>query len=118
MIKQYDAVGHIFLKAVTGQRAFAAFTGYDSCNPAVLEPSEQPAQFRTQDPVIRQAGEQSLERIQNDSFCANGVDGVTQADKEPFEIVCAGLLDLAPLDMDVINAEFFLLDEFIEIKAQ
>ena len=36
------------------------------------------------------------------------VDGVAQADEQPFEVVLAGLLDLAALDVDVVDGELLL----------
>ena len=58
-----------------------------------------------QDAVIRQAGKQRLDGIQHHAFGADGFDGVAQAQEQPFEIVFAGLLDLAAFDVDVIEGQ-------------
>ena len=49
-------------------------------------------------PLVGQPAEQRLDRVEHDALGADRVDRVAQADEQPFEIVLAGLLDLAALD--------------------
>ena len=57
--------------------------------------------------MIRQSGEQRLERIEHDALGADRVDRVLEPDEQSFQIVFAGLLDLAALDVDVSRATIF-----------
>ena len=43
-------------------------------------------------------------RVQHDALGADRVDGVAEPDEQAFEVVLAGLLDLAALDVDVVDA--------------
>ncbi len=50
-------------------------------------------QFRTENRVVREAREERLQRVQDDALGSDGVDGVSQADKEPLQIVFARFLE-------------------------
>ena len=103
VVEQDDAVGDVLLQALAGERALAALAGDDRRDALVLEPAEQAAQLRAEDRGVGQAAEERLERVEHDALGADGVDGVAEADEQPFEVVLAGLLDLAPLDVDVVD---------------
>ena len=46
------------------------------------------------------------------------VDGVAQADEEAFEVVLAGLLDLAPLDVDEVHQQLVLLGQILQVEPE
>src|SRR2546427_6251111 len=49
MVQQDHAIGDVLFQSVTGQRAVgSAFAGNDSGEIAVVQPTEQPAQFSSQ----------------------------------------------------------------------
>ncbi len=52
---------------------------------------------------FRQAAEERLDGVEHHALGADRVDGVAQADEQPFEVVLAGLLDLAALDVHVVD---------------
>ena len=118
LVENNHAIGHIFFQPVPRDRRLALFAGNDGRHAAILQPAEQPAQLRAQDGVIWQSGEQRLDRVEHDAFRADGIDGVAETDEEPFEIVLAGLLDLAAFDMDVIEQDHFLRGELVQIEAE
>src|ERR1043165_1699241 len=43
---------------------------------------------------------------------------MTQADEQSFEVVLPRLLDLAPLDVNVVYRQLFFLDQVTEVKAE
>ena len=46
------------------------------------------------------------------------LDRVVDADEESFEVVLASLLDLAPLDVNVIDHQLLLVDQVVEVEAE
>ncbi len=103
MIEEDYGVRHIFFESLSRESAAAAFSRYDGGQSLVLQPAEQSAQLCTQHAGIRQAGEQGLDRIQHNALRADRAHGVLEPDKQSFEVVCAGLFDLAPLDANVVD---------------
>ena len=118
MIQDDDAIRDIFFQTVPRERPIAAFPGDDCGHPFLLEPAEQPPQFGPQDGRIRKAGEEGLDRIQQDPLGPDRVDGVSQANEEPVQVVFAGLFDLAPLDANVIQGELLLTHQVVEVETQ
>src|SRR5262249_42745763 len=49
---------------------------------------------------------------------SDGINGMPQADEETFEVVLAGFVDLASLDMDVVDQDFFLSDKLIQVETE
>lgn len=43
--------------------------------------------------------------IEHDAFCANRIDGQTDADEQAFQVVFAGLFDFATFDVDMVDQE-------------
>ena len=118
VVEQDDAVGDVLFEAVAGERALAPLAGDDGGNALVLQPAEQPAQLGAQDALVRQAAEQGLQGVEDDAPGADRVDGVAQADEQPVEVVLAGLLDLAALDLDVVERKQVPGDQVVEVEAQ
>ena len=118
MVEQDHAIGDVLFQAVPGQRALAALAGDDGGDALVLEPAEQAAQLGPQDARVRQAAEQRLDGVQHDPLGPDGVDGVAEADEQPFEVVVAGFLDLAALDAHEIHDDLLLLDQLVEVEAE
>ena len=118
VVEQDDAVGDVLLQPLAGERAVAALAGDDGGHALVLEPAEQPAQLRAQDGGVGQAAEERLDGVEHDALGADRVDGVAQADEQAFEVVLAGLLDLAALDVDVIDQQLLLLGQVLQVEAE
>src|SRR5258706_8044985 len=93
VIEEDDTISDVFLQAVTGEGAFASFAGDNGSNLFIFEPAEEAAEFSAQDALVRQGSEESFDGIQNDTFGANGLDGVVEADEEAFQIILAGFLN-------------------------
>ena len=74
----------------------------------LFEPAEQPPQFGPQDGRVREAGEEGFNRIQDDPLGPDRVDGVAQANEQALQVILARLLDLAPLDANVVQGELLL----------
>ena len=53
--------------------------------------------------LVREAAEQRLDRVEHDALGADRVDRVAEADEQAFEVVLARLLDLAALDVHVVD---------------
>ena len=104
-------VGDVFLEAVARERALAAFAGNHDREVAIAQPAEQPAQLRAEDRLVLQAGEQRLDGVQDDALGAHRRDGVIEADEEALEVVLTGLLDLAAVDVDVVDDQPLPLDQ-------
>ena len=98
--------------------AVAALAGDDGGHALVLEPAEQAAQLGAQDGVVGQAGEQRLERVQHHALGADGVDRVTEPDEQSFQVVLAGLLDLAALDVDIVQHDFPALGQTFQVESE
>ena len=118
MIQDDDAIGDIFFQSVPGERSVALFPGDDRRHALLLEPTEQPPQFGPQDGRVREAGEQGFNRVQDDPLGPNRVDGVPETNEQAFQVILACLLDLAPLDANVIQREFLLAHQFVQVEAQ
>ena len=90
----------------------------DRRNLLVLEPAEQPPQLRAEDRGVVQPAKEGLDRVQHNALGADRINGVAQPDEEAFEVILAGLLDLAPLDVDVVHQEFVLADQLLQVEAE
>ena len=82
VIEQDDAVGDELLEALTREMMLAALTGDDRRDAAVLQPSEQPPQFRAQNRLVRQAREDRLDRVEHEALRADRANGFVEADEE------------------------------------
>ena len=79
---------------------------------------EEPAQLGAQDRMIGQPGEERLDGVEHHAFGTDGIDGEAEADEQPLQIILAGLLDLAALNADMLEHEFFLGDELVQVEAE
>jgi hypothetical protein len=118
VIEHDDAVGDVLLESVTGEGAIAPLARDHGRDPAILEPTEQPAQFGAQDGGVGQSGEQCLDGIQHDPLGADRVDGIAQPDEQPLRDRIRRLLDLAALDSDVVEQQSLVRHELVEIEAE
>ncbi len=118
MIQHDDAIGDIFFQSVPGQRPITPFPGDDCRDALPLEPAEQPPQFGAQDGRVGEAGEEGFNRVQHDPLGPDRVDGMPQAHEQTLQVILARLLDLAPLDVDVIHRELLLTHQFVQVEAQ
>ena len=54
----------------------------------------------------------------DDPLGADRVDGVAEPDEQRLEVVVAGLLDVLPLDLDVVDDELAVGAELLEVPAE
>src|SRR5262249_20270392 len=118
VVEQDHRVRDVFLEALPRQGALTALAGDDGRHALVLQPAEQAAQLGAEDRLVRQAREERLDRVEHDALGADRIDREPEPDEEPFEIVVAGLLDLAALDLDVIEHDLLLLDQRRQVEAE
>ncbi len=118
VIQQDDAVGHVLLEAVAGQALLPALGGDDGRHAPVLEPAEEAAKLGPEDGLVRQAREEGLHRVEDDAPRPHGLDGVSEPRKETLEVVLARLLDLASLDVYVIDGEFLPPCEGFDVEPE
>ena len=107
MVQQDHAVGDVLLEAVAGQSVPSPRSPVmTAVTPLSLSQRNSRRSSARRMASLDQAGEQRLDGVQDDALRADRVDGVAQADEQALEVVFAGLLDLAALDADVIEASF------------
>eukprot|EP00825_Cyclidium_porcatum_P000562 TRINITY_DN10187_c0_g1_i3.p4 TRINITY_DN10187_c0_g1~~TRINITY_DN10187_c0_g1_i3.p4 ORF type:complete len:140 (-),score=5.72 TRINITY_DN10187_c0_g1_i3:93-512(-) len=116
VVESDDAVCDILFKAVLGDRPVTAFARDDCCHAPFFQPEEEPAQFRPEDRFVGKAGEEGFQRVNGDPFCTDFVDHCAEPDEQAFEVILAGLFDLGSVDGDVVEDQFFLADEFVEVE--
>src|SRR6185369_9989210 len=100
------------------ESAVTAFGGDDGGDALLLEPTEEAAEFGSQDGDVRQAAEQRLQSVEDHSLGADGINGIAQTDEQSFEVVLACLRNLAAFDANVVDRELLFLDEVIEVEAE
>src|SRR5215204_6550823 len=108
MIEKNDAVGHVLFETVACQRSVAPLAGDDRSHSFVFKPAKKAAEFSTNNGFIRQGGEERFECIEDDALRSNCIDSVSEAKKQSFEIVFTSLLNLRPLDEDVVKQQLLL----------
>ena len=113
-----DAVGHVLLEAVAGERALAPLGGHDGGHAPGLEPAEQAAQLGPELGGVVEGGEQHLQGVQDDPLRPHLVDGEADPDEERLEVVVAGLVDPLALDLDVVDDQHSLRAQPVEVPAQ
>ncbi len=118
MIEDDHAVGDVFFQAVARERTVSAFARNDGSHPLILQPPEETAKLSPQDCRIRQAGKENLDRVDDDALGPDGVNRMSEADEESFQIVFAGLLDLAALDMDMVDEDLLGSGKAVQVKAE
>src|SRR5262249_50942804 len=106
------------LGGLPGQFPRAPRAGDDRRHAPSLQPAEQAAQPGAEDRLVRQAREERLDRVEHDALGADRVDGEPEPDEEPLEIVIARLLDLAALDLHVVEHDLLFLDQPRQIEAE
>jgi hypothetical protein len=115
--QEQHRVGDVFLNTAAGQGPLASLSG-DQCGDAlVLQPPEEAAQLGAQDDLVGERREQNLHRVQYDPF-APTESMACQADKEALQIVLAGLLDHAALDIGEIHGQQLLFLQVRQVETQ
>ena len=118
VVEQDHAIGDVLLETVAGERVLAALAGDDRGDAAVLQPAEQAPQLGPEDGVVGEAGEERLDGVEHDPLGADRVDGMAEADEQALEVVLAGLLDLAALDVDEVERDLLLPHQLVEVEAE
>ncbi len=86
-----------------GREACCVVPVMNAVIPRSFSQRKREAQFHAEDPVIGQP-----------ALRPEGLDGVPEPDKEPLQITFAPLLDLAALEVDVIERDLFLLHQLVQ----
>src|SRR5688572_21810734 len=68
--------------------------------------------------MVWQRTEKYLNSIQNHPPGANGIDRMTQADEESFQVIFSRLCDLAAVKLNMIDDQFFLLFQSVQVKTK
>lgn len=118
VVEEDDAVGDVLLEALPREGAVAALGGDDRGDPAVLQPAEEAAELGAEDGLVGEAREERLQGVEDDAPRAHRVDGEREADEEPVEVELPRLLDLGPLDADVLDDDPALGREAVEVEAE
>jgi hypothetical protein len=118
VVEDDDAVGDVLFEPVAGEEPLAPFGGDDGGDALVLEPAEEAAQFGAEDGGVGEAREEGFEGVEHDALRPDRVDRQAEPDEQPLEVVLAGLLDLVPLNVDVVDGELVLADEVVEVVAE
>jgi len=118
VVEQNDAVGHVFRQPVAGQLPLPALSGDDRRHAFVLEPAKESTQLGAQNGLVGQAGEKHLERIEHDALGADGIDRMVEPDEQSLQIIHAARLDLAALDMHVIESDFFAPNQAGKVEPE
>src|SRR5690349_2072207 len=103
--------------SLAGDRSVAALACDDGGDALVLEPAEKAPELRAEDGAVLEAGEEGLQRIQHDALRSQPVDVVSHPDKEALEVVLPSLLDLAPLDRNVVHREEAAARQVLQVEA-
>ena len=118
VVEQNDAVGDIFLDAITRELALAALASDDGGDALVLEPGEQAPQLGAQDRAVGKSREQGFDGIEHHTLGANGVYCVPEPNEQAFEVVLAALLDLRALDSNMVDRELPGCDQSFNIVPE
>src|SRR5687767_7688841 len=110
MIKQNDAIGDILFEAITRESSLSSFTRDNGCHALLFEPAKEATEFGAYDCFVKKCGKQSFQRIEDDTFCTDLVDCISQPQEESFEIVLTGLFDLGALDKYVVEQQLLVCD--------
>ena len=74
VVEEDHRIRDVLLEALAGQRALAALAGDHGGHALVLQPAEEPPQFGAEDPVVGEAGEQRLDRVEDDALGADRLE--------------------------------------------
>jgi hypothetical protein len=96
----------------------AALGRHDGGDLVVAQPAEQAAQLGAQNSEILETAEQGLDGVEHHAPGADLPDGMFEAHEQAFEIVFAGFLDFAAIDVHVVDQQLALLDQLFEVVAQ
>ena len=117
VIEQDHAVGHILFQSIASQGFFPALAGDHSGDATVLEPAKQAPKLGTQDGMVGNVAEQGFNRVQRHALGADGVDGVTNANEQAFQVVAAGFHQLGRIYADEVQRQLALALHGIEVIA-
>jgi len=117
VVEQDHRIRDVFLQPLTCKKTLAARSPVKAVTPWSFSHRTN-RQLRPQDGVVLQARQERFNRGEDDALRADRPNRVVEPDKQPFEIVFAGLFDLATLDADVVDRELLRLDQLGEVKAE
>ena len=118
VVEQDHRIRDVLLEPLPGQGAVAALARDHGGDALVLQPSEQPSQFRPEDGVVLQAGKQRFDGVEDDALGAHRPNRVIEPDEQPFEVVLARFLDLAAFHAHVVDRELLRLDQLRQVEAE
>src|SRR4028118_1933930 len=103
MLEQDDAIGYVFLQAMTREGTITPLGSYDRRYALILEPLEKSSKFGPKNRLIGKTRKQIFNGIEHDPLGTNAVDGVPQADEKPFQVIFAGFFNFASIDVHIIE---------------
>ena len=118
VVEEDDAVGDVFLQPVPGEGFLPLLAGDDGGDSPVLQPAEKAAQLGAQDVLVVEAVEESLDGVQHDPAGTDGINGRAEPDEQTFQVVLPRLLDLGPLDVQIIYNQLPLLLQIRQIEPE
>ena len=118
VVEQDHGIRDVLLEPLPGQGTLATLARDHGGDALVLQPPEQPSQFRPEDGVVLQARKQRLDGVEDDALGADRPNRVIEPDEQPFEVVLARFLDLAAFDAHVVDRELLRLDQLRKVEAR
>jgi hypothetical protein len=118
VVEQDHAVGDVFLEAVAGERVLAALAGDDGVTPRSFSQRKSGRSSARRMPWLGRPANSASIVSRHDPLGADRVDRVAEADEQALEVVLAGLLDLAALDVDEVERDLLLPHQLVEVEAE
>src|SRR5205807_6140527 len=88
------AVGNILFEAVPREASAGSGLGGDHrSNGLLFEPTKQATQLGTNNRLVRQSGEQNLDRVQDQTLGADGSNPILDPHEQPGKVVFSRLLE-------------------------
>nr|QMS47978.1 hypothetical protein WG33_0177 [uncultured bacterium] len=103
---------------MTRERSVTPLRRDDGRHAALLEPAKEPTQLGTHNERVGKRGKKRIKGVDENALGANGVDCRAEPQEQAFEIVFSGFLDFAALEMDIVDDEFLLPRQRIEVHAE
>ncbi len=95
----------------------APLAGHNRREVPVFEPAEEALELGPYHGVVLEGREEDLDGVDRDPFRPDGVDGEAEPEEEPLEVEVAGLVNLAMVEMEVVDHELLLRDQPLEVET-
>ena len=118
MVEQNHRVRDVFLESLPGEGPLAALARDDGRDALLLQPAEQPSQLGAEDRRRSSAPRTAIRWCRGPRAWRRRADRITEPDEQPFEIVLAGLLDLAAFHAHVVDRQLLRGDQLGQVEAE